>query len=85
MNHSLLLADLMTNSKVIPEYGHLIVDEAHHLEEEATAQLGYEVSNRSFAVAVDAVLGGPGNPRSARPARWPCFKPRGYPIAGWPS
>jgi len=60
VNHSLLLSDLMTNSKVIPEYEHLIVDEAHHLEAEATAQLGFEVSTRAFALALDAVVGAPG-------------------------
>ena len=60
VNHSLLLSDLLTNSRVIPEYEHLIIDEAHHLEEEATAQLGYEVSTRSFALALDAVVGAPG-------------------------
>ena len=60
VNHSLLLSDLMTNSKVIPEYEHLIIDEAHHLEQEATTQLGYEVSARSFTIALDAVVGAPG-------------------------
>jgi len=50
----------MTNSKVIPEYEHLIIDEAHHLEEEATAQLGFDVSTRSFQLALDGVVGGPG-------------------------
>ena len=67
VNHSLLLSDLLTNSKVIPEYEHLIVDEAHHLEEEATAQLGYEVSTRSFALALDAVVGAPGQSAVSAP------------------
>jgi ATP-dependent DNA helicase DinG len=40
-NHALLLSDMTTNSGVLPPYEHLIVDEAHHLEDEATNQLGY--------------------------------------------
>ena len=39
VNHSLLLSDVVTGNQVLPEYRHLIVDEAHHLEDEATAQL----------------------------------------------
>ncbi len=41
VNHALLLSDMTTNSGVLPPYEHLIVDEAHHLEDEATNQLGY--------------------------------------------
>ena len=43
VNHSLLLSDLASGGSVIPQYDHLIVDEAHHLEEEASRQFGYEV------------------------------------------
>ena len=35
-NHSLLLSDTITPQQVLPEYKYLIIDEAHHLEEEAT-------------------------------------------------
>ncbi len=79
MNHSLLLSDLMTNSKVIPEYEHLIIDEAHHLEEEATAQLGYEVSTRSFAQALDAVVGAPGQPAVSAPGAVALLRGAGLP------
>lgn len=41
VNHALLLSDLATSGGVLPEYSHLVVDEAHHLEEEATEQLGF--------------------------------------------
>lgn len=44
INHALLLSDLANNAKTVPEYRHLVIDEAHHLEEEATEQLGYGVS-----------------------------------------
>lgn len=43
VNHALLLADLATDNALLPPYDHLIIDEAHHLEEQATEQLGYKV------------------------------------------
>jgi len=43
VNHALLLSDLIKKSGILPDYRYLIVDEAHHLEEEATEQLGYQV------------------------------------------
>lgn len=43
VNHALLLADLVSGGRVLPPYTHLIVDEAHHLEEAATDQLTYRV------------------------------------------
>lgn len=45
VNHALLLADVITNSKVLPDYKYLIVDEAHHLESATTAALSYRVSS----------------------------------------
>ena len=44
VNHSLLLSDLALGGGLLPEYQHLIVDEAHHLEEVATRQLGFQIS-----------------------------------------
>lgn len=55
VNHALLLSDLVNMSKVLPEYQHLIIDEAHHLEEEATRQLGYEVKQWNFYVYLDRI------------------------------
>jgi Rad3-related DNA helicase/DNA polymerase III epsilon subunit-like protein len=43
VNHALLLSDLGTDGGVLPPYQHLIIDEAHHLEAEATRQFGFEV------------------------------------------
>ena len=45
VNHALLLADVITNSKVLPEYKYLIVDEAHHLESATTGALSYRISS----------------------------------------
>ncbi len=61
VNHALLLSDLATSGSVLPEYSHLIVDEAHHLEEEATQQLGFNMSwgdLRSFLAALCQVTSG---------------------------
>jgi ATP-dependent DNA helicase DinG len=44
VNHALLLADIATGNRVIPEYRHLIIDEAHHLESATTNGLSFEVS-----------------------------------------
>ena len=48
VNHALLLSDIATASNVLPEYSHLIIDEAHHLEEEATEQCGFQVGERDL-------------------------------------
>ncbi|MEW6566708.1 MAG: helicase C-terminal domain-containing protein [Chloroflexota bacterium] len=44
VNHALLLADIVTGSRVLPEYRHLVVDEAHHLEEAVTNGLSFHVT-----------------------------------------
>jgi len=51
VNHSLLLSDMLTDNRVLPRYQHLIIDEAHHLEDVATNQLSFQVNqNRMLAV-----------------------------------
>ncbi len=55
-NHALTLAD--TQFDVLPEAGRVIFDEAHNLENVATDQLGYEVSNYSFREVRRTLLGG---------------------------
>lgn len=44
VNHALLFSDMLASNTVLPPYRHLIVDEAHNLEEEATVQFGFSVS-----------------------------------------
>jgi DNA polymerase-3 subunit epsilon/ATP-dependent DNA helicase DinG len=44
INHALLLADIATGNRVIPEFDHLIVDEAHHLESATTQGLSFQVT-----------------------------------------
>ncbi len=48
VNHALLLADLTRGGGLIPEYQHLIVDEAHNLEDEATRQFGFDLGQDSL-------------------------------------
>jgi ATP-dependent DNA helicase DinG len=47
-NHSLLFSDIKADNRVLPSYGPLIIDEAHHLEESATTHLGIQFNRRSF-------------------------------------
>ncbi|MDY6892616.1 MAG: helicase C-terminal domain-containing protein [Chloroflexota bacterium] len=44
VNHALLMSDMIADAKILPHYDHLVIDEAHHLEDEATNQLGYQVT-----------------------------------------
>ena len=48
VNHALLLSDVAAEGSLIPDYDVLIVDEAHHLEEEATRHLGFELGQGRF-------------------------------------
>ena len=57
VNHALLLADLIMGGSVIPGHDLLIIDEAHHLEDQATRHLGFELGRSSFDGHLQA-LGG---------------------------
>lgn len=65
VNHALLLADIMTGNRVLPEYKRLIVDEAHHLEEATTQGLSFHADR----VRVERILGEVAGTRAAAPAR----------------
>jgi DNA polymerase-3 subunit epsilon/ATP-dependent DNA helicase DinG len=56
VNHSLLLSDLFRGGSVMPPFRHLIIDEAHHLEEEATKQAGYSLSAGHIATLLRRAL-----------------------------
>ena len=60
VNHALLLADISVNNRVIPEYGYLIIDEAHHLEDSVTKQLSFSANRKSM----EQLLNDLGNARS---------------------
>ncbi len=48
VNHALLMADAATENRVLPEYHHLIIDEAHHLEDAVTDQLSFRADSQSL-------------------------------------
>jgi DNA polymerase-3 subunit epsilon/ATP-dependent DNA helicase DinG len=56
VNHALLLADLATQNRVLPDYPLLIVDEAHHLESAATDSMRYTVTWPALDRALGALL-----------------------------
>ncbi|MEW6770163.1 MAG: helicase C-terminal domain-containing protein [Bacillota bacterium] len=47
-NHALLLTDALAGGSVLPGYGPLVVDEAHHLEDVATECLTRSVTKHDF-------------------------------------
>ena len=57
VNHALLLADVASGNKVLPEYDYLIVDEAHHLEDATTNALSF-VLTQSDVTRLLRELGG---------------------------
>ena len=58
VNHSLLLADAEVGGGLLPEYDHLVIDEAHHLEEAATRGLRQEADGPGLLALLDRLAGG---------------------------
>ncbi len=56
VNHSLLLSDLAADRHIVPGYDHLVVDEAHNLEDIATEQFGFHAGQGEVAALLDTVL-----------------------------
>lgn len=48
VNHALLLSDVSTGSKVLPEYDYVIVDEAHHMENAVTSALSFKLTQNEL-------------------------------------
>ena len=57
VNHALLLSDLVAGGSLIPPHDILIVDEAHHLEDEATRRLGFELGQGRFEDHLRSLMG----------------------------
>jgi DNA polymerase-3 subunit epsilon/ATP-dependent DNA helicase DinG len=53
VNHALLLADAAAGGGILPHYDHLVIDEAHHLEEAATSGLRQEVDGQGLLALLD--------------------------------
>jgi DNA polymerase-3 subunit epsilon/ATP-dependent DNA helicase DinG len=58
VNHALLLADVATGNRVLPEYNYVIIDEAHHLEEATTSALSFRIT-QSIMDRIIRELGSP--------------------------
>jgi len=53
VNHALMLADLASEANVLPPYDHIIIDEAHNLEDVATDQFGFTVDQAQLLKFLD--------------------------------
>lgn len=60
INHALLLADAVTEGGLLPAFDHLVVDEAHHLEDAATQGLRTEVDAAGVLALLDRLAEGEG-------------------------
>ncbi|HEV2416069.1 MAG TPA: helicase C-terminal domain-containing protein [Candidatus Dormibacteraeota bacterium] len=58
VNHALLLADAEVGGGLLPEYDHLVVDEAHHLEDAATRGLRQEADGPGVVALLERLSGG---------------------------
>ena len=56
VNHALLLSDLAMENRVLPEYKVLIIDEAHHLEAQATSSFGLDIGRRDIYLFLNSLL-----------------------------
>ena len=57
VNHALLLSDVAAGGTLIPEYDVLIIDEAHHLEDEATKHLGFDLAQSALDEHIQSLSG----------------------------
>ena len=55
-NHALLLADALTGGTVLPAHQHLVVDEAHQLEETAVEALTQRVGETELLESIDGTM-----------------------------
>ncbi|MFT4038784.1 MAG: helicase C-terminal domain-containing protein, partial [Thermomicrobiales bacterium] len=60
VNHALLLTDAASSNRILPPFDTLVIDEAHHLEDQATAQFTYTLQERDLAEYADAIAGSDG-------------------------
>ncbi len=63
-NHALVCSDLLADGRLLPEYIHLIIDEAHHLEQVATDHFGLVADQDELARLISNAV-----PARGRPAR----------------
>lgn len=56
-NHALLLTDVVQDGEALPDAKHLIIDEAHHLEDQATRSFQVTASSRHISQTLNAITG----------------------------
>ncbi len=56
INHALLLSEMSAGGQILPPYSNLVIDEAHHLEEVATSQLGIDIREKDLFEYLDQVF-----------------------------
>ncbi|HZU19242.1 MAG TPA: helicase C-terminal domain-containing protein [Candidatus Dormibacteraeota bacterium] len=77
VNHALLLSDAETEGSLIPAHDHLVIDEAHHLEEAATQALRREVDGRALSALLERLVRPePGNGQLRRAGLVPRLRSR---------
>jgi predicted DnaQ family exonuclease/DinG family helicase len=59
VNHALLLADAEVGGGLLPPFDHLVIDEAHHLEEAATRGLRQEVDGPGLVALLERLSSSP--------------------------
>lgn len=55
INHALLLSDIDAGGGIVSDYQRLVIDEAHHLEDEASRQLGFEIAQDALPRELESV------------------------------
>ncbi|NIK77642.1 ATP-dependent DNA helicase DinG [Paenibacillus castaneae] len=55
-NHSMLFTDIQADHRLLPAYTHLIIDEAHHVEEVAGKHLGMQINYFSLTHVVQRLF-----------------------------
>lgn len=69
VNHALLLSDVATGGHVLPPYDHMIIDEAHNLEDEATSRFAFRATEGDITDFLDRIGRPAGAPGVAGPSR----------------
>jgi ATP-dependent DNA helicase DinG len=49
VNHALLLSDIASGNRILPDYDYLIVDEGHHIESATTSALSFRVTQNDIS------------------------------------
>jgi len=59
VNHALLMADIQSGNRVLPDYRHLIIDEGHHLEAATTSGMTVRLGEADLVRALRELAGAP--------------------------